>query len=109
MNTLYIAPSVLGLKKHIVVANALAIVQQQLETTKHIGVVNHQLRSIKDILLENFDENSKVIKAFRKWNKQSVKKTYLLFKIALADDYAALSDEEYSIFGDIYYALEDRY
>lgn len=109
MNTLYIAPSVLGFEKHIVVANALAIVQQQLETTKHMGVVNHQLRIIEEILFKTFESSSKVIKAFNSWNKKNVNKRYLSFKIALADDFAAVSDEEYSIFGDIYYALEDRY
>lgn len=109
MNTLYIAPSVLGFEKHIVVADALAIVQQQLETTKHMGVVNHQLRIIKDILLKNFDENSKVLKTFKRWNKKSTSKIYLSFKIALADDFAAVSEEDYLIYGDIYYSLEDRY
>ena len=109
MDTLYIAPSVLGFKKHIEVANALAIAQQQLETTKNMGVVNKQLRVVRSALLDNFDNDAKVLQRFRKWNKKKTDKNYLLFKVALADDFAALTDVEYLIHGDIYQFLEDRY
>ena len=109
MGTLYIAPSILGFETHLKIADALAIVQQQLETTKNMGVVQKHLNFIRSTLLENFDTEDKVLQRLSKWKKQKIDTNYLLFKVALADDFMAVTDEEYLLYGDIYQFLEDRY
>ncbi len=109
MGTLYIPPSKIGYEKHLVIADALAIVQQQLESTKNMGVVRKHLQIIINILLDVLDNDDKILKKLQKWKKQKIDKAYLLFKIALADDFAAVTDTDYSQFGDVYQFLEDRY
>ncbi len=109
MNDLYIKNCVLTFQEHITVANALAILQQQLESFKNYTVVKKQVQIIIDTCIYKFDRDSKVIKTLKLWNKKSIKKRYLQFKIALADDFKGVSDEDYARFGDIYYCLENRY
>ncbi|MFA6138740.1 MAG: hypothetical protein WC667_11715 [Sulfurimonas sp.] len=110
MNTLYFPPSALGFNKHLLVADTLAIVQQQLEAKNpNTGLVKNKLQIVINILLEAFNQDSPVMKTLKKWNQKTKNKKFRLFVAALADDFAHLSDAEYRIYGDIYYDLDSRY
>ena len=57
-------------------ADALALVQQQLETTKDVLIINFQLVKVREGIYEAFGRNSKSRTAFDRWNKDSCGKQF---------------------------------
>ncbi|MFA6144164.1 MAG: hypothetical protein WCW84_05105 [Sulfurimonas sp.] len=99
----------LSYPQHLIVARSLAIVQQQMESTKNMVVVQREFKKIVILCNEIYPPKSGVMKALLKWKIKFLNNPYWYLRAILASEFDSMSDEDYFREGNIYRDIETRY
>lgn len=99
----------LSYQQHLEVVRSLAIIQQQMRSTKNMTVVQREFKKIVTVCGENYPPKSEVMKTLRKWKMKRLDTHFRDLRAAIATEFDSVDDEDYDREGNIHHNIETRY
>lgn len=99
----------LSYPQHLEVVRSLAIIQQQLLSTKNTVVIEREYQKILTLCKKVYSFDSEPIIRLKAWKNKRFNKKFFELRAALAVEFDAVSDEDFFREGNIHYHIESRY